>query len=188
MKLTLIRHTSLQVEPGICYGQSDIDVGASFWDEASQLKTKLAGSQFDAVYTSPLQRCVKLAEALNMGEATHDHRLKELHFGDWEMRAWDDIPRDIFDVWAHDYANLAPHMGETFGQLQQRALSFLEEQKLKNAGKHMLIVTHGGLIRALLAHVLNMELKGLFRFNINYASVTQVDFSEKVPKINFVNL
>lgn len=187
MKLTLIRHTSLQVEPGVCYGQSDIDVGASFWDEANRLKTKLADTQFDAVFTSPLQRCAKLAEVLNMGEATHDSRLKELHFGDWEMQHWDDIPRDIFDVWAHDYANQAPPMGETFGQLQQRALDFLEEQKLKNASKHMLIVTHGGLIRALLAHVLNMELKGLFRFNIDYASITELDFSQTVPKINFVN-
>jgi alpha-ribazole phosphatase len=188
MKLTLVRHTSLQIAPGICYGQTDIDVGENFWIEANQLKTKLAETQFDAVYASPLQRCVKLAAALNMGEATEDSRLKELHFGDWETQAWDDIPRDIFDVWAQDYANLAPPNGETFGQLQQRALHFLEELKLNNAGKNILIVTHGGLIRALLAHVLNMELKGLFRFNIDYASVTELDFKEKVPKINFVNL
>jgi alpha-ribazole phosphatase len=188
MKLTLVRHTSLQIAPGICYGQTDIDVSENFWHEANQLKTKLANTQFDAVYASPLQRCVKLAVALNLGDATEDARLKELHFGDWETQAWDDIPRDVFDVWAQDYANLAPPNGESFDQLQQRALHFLEELKLANTGKHILIVTHGGLIRALLAHVLNMELKGLFRFNIDYASVTELDFKEKVPKINFVNL
>jgi alpha-ribazole phosphatase len=188
MKLTLIRHTSLQVPPGVCYGQSDIDVAASFANEVAITKAKIAGMNFDAMYTSPLQRCHKLAQALNIGEAVHDARLKELHFGDWEMQAWDDIPRDYFDVWAQDYANLAPPNGETFGQLQQRALHFLEEIKLQHAGKHILIVTHGGLIRALLAHVLNMELKDLFRFNIDYASVTELDFKEKVPKINYVNL
>ncbi len=188
MKLTLVRHTSLQIAPGICYGQSDIDVSASFWDEANQLKTKLGGTQFDAVYASPLQRCVKLAVALNLGDPITDARLMELNFGDWETRAWDDIPREFFDVWAQDYANLAPPQGETFGQLQQRATHFLEELKLQNAGKHVLLVTHGGLIRALLAHVLNMQLKGLFRFNIDYASVTELDFSDKLAKINFVNL
>lgn len=188
MKITLIRHTSLQIASGICYGQTDIDVSASFWEEANQLKTKLADTQFDAVYASPLQRCVKLAAALNLGKPIEDARLMELNFGDWETRAWEDIPRDIFDVWAKDYANLAPPKGETFGQLQRRALHILEELKLENTGKHILIVTHGGLIRALLAHVLNMELKGLFRFNIDYASVTELDFSEKVAKINFVNL
>lgn len=187
MKITLVRHTSLQISPGICYGQSDIDVAASFLDEANQLKRKLTHAKFDAIYTSPLQRCLKLAMALDLGEAVEDARLMELNFGDWETRAWDDIPRDIFDAWAHDYANLAPPNGETFGQLQQRAIHILEELKLENASKHILIVTHGGLIRALLAHVLNMELKGLFRFNIDYASVTELDFSEKVPKINRVN-
>ena len=188
MKLTFVRHTSLQIAPGICYGQSDIDVGENFWIEANQLKTKLTNTSFNAIYTSPLQRCVKLANALNIGESVEDARLMELNFGDWETCAWDDIPRDIFDVWAHDYANLAPPNGESFGQLQQRALNFLEELKLKYAGKHVLIVSHGGLIRALLAHVLNMELKGLFRFNIDYASVTELDFSEKVPKIHRVNV
>ena len=188
MKLTLIRHTSLQIEPGICYGQSDIDVGASFANEVANTQKKLAEMTFDAIYTSPLQRCVKLTEALNLGEHTEDARLMELNFGDWEMHAWDDIPRDIFDDWAHDYANKAPPNGETFSQLQQRGVHFLDEILSKHVGGNIVVVTHGGLIRALLAHALNMELKGLFRFDINHASVTQLDFSQKVPKITFVNL
>jgi alpha-ribazole phosphatase len=188
LKLTLIRHTSLQIQSGICYGQSDIDVAVNFADEVASTQVKLAEMRFDAVYTSPLQRCVKLADALSLGNVVEDYRLKELNFGDWEMQAWDDIPRDIFDDWAHDYANKAPPNGETFSQLQQRGIHFLEEVLQKHAGENVAVVTHGGLIRALLAHVLNMELKGLFRFNIDHASVTQLDFSEKVPKISFVNL
>ena len=188
MKLTLIRHTSLQVATGICYGQSDIDVATSFASEAANAQTKLAKITFDAIYSSPLQRCVKLAQALNLGEPVVDNRLMELHFGDWELQAWDDIPRDTFDDWAHDYANLAPPNGETFSQLQQRGLSFLDEILSKHKNGHIAVVTHGGMIRALLAHVLNMELKGLFRFNIDYGSVTQLDFTQAVAKINFVNL
>jgi len=188
LKLTLIRHTSLQIAPGVCYGQSNVDVATSFIDEAAQLRTKLADIHFDAIYSSPLQRCVKLANVLNLGDSIEDYRLMELNFGDWEMQAWDDIPRDIFDDWAHDYANKAPKNGETFGQLQQRGLHFLDEMQAKHQGENIAIITHGGLIRALLAHVLNMELKGLFRFNINHGSVTQLDFSQKVPKVNFVNL
>jgi alpha-ribazole phosphatase len=188
LKLTLIRHTSLQIEPGICYGQSDIDVSASFVSEVANTQKKLAEMTFDSIYTSPLQRCVKLAEALNLGNAIEDARLKELHFGDWEMQAWDDIPRHIFDDWAHDYANKAPPNGETFSQLQQRSIHFLQEIMQKHAGENILVISHGGLIRALLAHVLNMELKGLFRFTIDHASVTQLDFSQQVPKIVFMNL
>lgn len=187
MKLTLVRHTALQVPAGICYGQSDIDVAASFHDELSQLQLKLNGAEFHAVYTSPLQRCSKLAQALNVGNVIHDERLKELHFGDWEMQAWDDIPRDIFDHWAQNYAHLPPPNGETFTQLQQRGVEFLTEMSNIHSQQHVLVVTHGGMIRALIAHVLNMQLKGLFRLSVEYASLTQLDFSGAIPKVEFVN-
>ena len=74
MKLYLIRHTSLQIVPGVCYGQSDIDVAASFSQELNLIKRALSSTQFDAIYTSPLQRCTKLAEALELGELIADHR------------------------------------------------------------------------------------------------------------------
>lgn len=191
MKLTLIRHTSLQILPGICYGQSDIDIAASFIGEAAKTKDKIANISFDAVYTSPLQRCVKLANALNFTNIIKDNRLKELNFGDWEMQAWDVIPRDYFDVWAQDYANLAPPNGETFSQMQQRNIAFLTDMIQLAPHANICVITHGGVIRSLLAHVLNMPLKGLFRFNIDYGSVTQIEIYENataVPKINFVNL
>lgn len=187
MRLTLVRHTSLQIPPGVCYGQTDVDVAASFMQEASLTKHKLNGGQFDAVFSSPLQRCVKLSQVLATESVVHDERLKELHFGDWEMRAWDDIPRDVFDHWAQNYAELAPPNGETFGQLQQRGIAFTEDVLQKHPQGHVLVVTHGGMIRAILAHVLNMQLKGLFRFNIDYGSVTQLDFCGTVPKIEYVN-
>ncbi|WP_047541849.1 alpha-ribazole phosphatase [Methylotenera versatilis] len=192
MKLTLIRHTRLQIAPGICYGQSDIDVASTFIQECEKTKTKLDGMIFDAAYSSPLQRCEKLANALNIGAPIIDHRLKELHFGDWELHAWDAIPRDFFDVWAQNYAHTAPPNGETFSQLQVRGINFLDEILSCHPAGNIAIVTHGGMIRALLAHVLNMPLKGLFRFNIDYGSITQLEFGDvnlgAVPKINFVNL
>lgn len=187
MKLSLIRHTSLNIPTGVCYGQSDIDVSEHFDAERECLKQKIIHIQFDAVYSSPLQRCTKLANALDLGEIKTDDRLKELYFGDWEMQAWDSIPRDVFDVWANDYAHLAPPNGESFSQLHLRAKHFIEELSTHSQGKHIAIITHGGVIRALLADVLNMPLKGLFRMVIDHASVTQISFGEAVPRIHFVN-
>lgn len=196
MKLTLVRHTSLDIAPSICYGQSDVAVSANFENERLALQDKLATFQFDAVYSSPLMRCHQLAQALCEDETlghvseniTLDARLRELHFGDWEMSPWDAIPRDIFDVWADDYANLAPPNGETFSQLHARAKNFVEDVSSHSQGKSLLVVTHGGLIRALIAEVLHMPLKRLFRITIDYASVTQLEFNGEVPKINFMNL
>lgn len=187
MKLTLIRHTRLAIPEGVCYGQSDVDVAESFLYEAQKVHDSLAIEHFDVIYTSPLQRCVKLAEILNKGTPIHDCRLKELDFGDWEMQAWSDIPRDAFDVWAHNYAHIAPANGETFKQMQIRVLAFLAEAKMRHINQDIAVVTHGGVIRALLAHVLDMPLKGLFRFKIDHGSITQLVFSEEIPRIHYVN-
>ncbi|WP_029147880.1 alpha-ribazole phosphatase [Methylophilus sp. 5] len=187
MKLTLVRHTSLQIAEGICYGQTDIDVSVNFASELSQLKQKLTHEQIDAVYASPLQRCSKLAHALGFDSIVHDERLQELHFGDWEMQSWNDIPRELFDVWAQNYADMAPPNGETFADLQRRGVAFLQEAHTRHAGQHVLVVTHGGMIRALIAHALNMHLKGLFRFHVAYASLTRLDLSGSIPKVEFVN-
>lgn len=186
MRITLVRHTRLAIAPGVCYGQTDVDVADSFVKEVKLTKQKLP-DDVDAVFSSPLQRCVKLANALSLENIMHDDRLKELHFGDWEMQAWDDMPRDYFDEWAQNYASMAPPSGETFRELQLRGIAFVNEQLKQYRNQHILVVTHGGMIRALLAHVLSMELKGLFRFNVDYGSVTQLDFSSDIPKINFVN-
>jgi alpha-ribazole phosphatase len=187
LKLTLIRHTSLQIPTGVCYGQADVDVAATFVQEAHFTRSKIQDLQFDAVFSSPLQRCAKLAQTLVDVDITHDERLKELHFGDWEMQAWDDLPRDYFDEWAQNYAHMAPPNGETFSQLQQRGVAFIQEMQQAHPQGHLLVVTHGGMIRAMLAHVLNMPLKGLFRFHVDYGSLTQLDFSGAIPKITFVN-
>lgn len=192
MELTLVRHTSLQVAEGVCYGQSDVDVSANFYQELAVVQQKLQAEHFSSVYSSPLQRCHKLALSLSEGlghrhAVREDARLKELNFGDWEMQAWEDLPRAEFDIWAQNYAQLAPPNGETFSQLQQRGVAFLQEMQAKHAGEHLLVITHGGMIRALIAHALNMPLKGLFRFQIDYASVTRMAFSGAVPRISFVN-
>lgn len=195
MRITLIRHTMLNVAPHICYGQSDIDVAASFGAEAQALLQKLRGYEFDAVYASPLRRCHQLAQALCAENGVRmaadqirlDERLKELHFGDWEMMPWDDIPREPFDRWANDYANLAPPNGETFTQLHARAKSFVEDVSSHSHGKDLLVVTHGGLIRALIAETLNLPLKRLFRIAIDHGSMTQLEFKGEVPRVLCIN-
>ncbi|MDI1363137.1 alpha-ribazole phosphatase [Methylotenera sp.] len=196
MKLTLVRHTSLDIAPSVCYGQSDVAVSANFENERMALQKKLAAFEFDAIYASPLKRCHQLAQALCADEVFGhtseniklDARLKELHFGDWEMSPWDEIPREKFDVWADDYANLAPPNGETFSELHARAKSFVEDVSSHSQGKSILVVTHGGFIRALIAEVLQMPLKRLFRLTIDHASVTQLEFKGEVPKVLLMNL
>ena len=61
MVVYLIRHTSVDVPQGVCYGQTDVPLKPTFEEEAAQTSAQLKGLQFDKVYMSPLTRCVRLA-------------------------------------------------------------------------------------------------------------------------------
>jgi alpha-ribazole phosphatase len=64
----------------------------------------------------------------------------------------------------------------------------VEDVSSHSQSKSILVVTHGGFIRALIAEVLQMPLKRLFRLTIDHASVTQLEFNGEVPKVLLMNL
>lgn len=147
MIVTLIRHTSVAVAAGICYGQSDVDVAASFAAEAEIVRQKLAGRCFDAVYASPLQRCRKLAAHCGHHAPRFDRRLMEMDFGDWELQAWDAISDPQLARWYADWINETPSGGESLRALVARVADFVAELRSGEA-RQVAIYTHAGVIRA----------------------------------------
>ena len=89
MIVYLIRHTSVAVPKGSAYGFTDVPLNPTFETEAAVTRSQLSGLHFDEVFCSPLTRCVKLAAFCGYPQAIRDERLKELNFGDWEMKTWD---------------------------------------------------------------------------------------------------
>lgn len=145
MILHLVRHPEPAIEAGVCYGRLDVparNVAAA----AAKLRAELPPGL--PVYSSPLLRCRALAESLHP-RPIFDDRLVEMHFGDWEGRRWDDIPRDQLDAWAADIAGYAPPGGESPLALQRRALDFVASLATAEA----VVVTHGGVIRMLSGYV-----------------------------------
>ena len=149
MEIFLIRHTSVDVPLGICYGQTDVPVKPSFEEEAEIVKQNLAEHSFDAIYTSPLTRCVKLATYCGYPDAQRDNRLKEMYMGDWEMQMFDEITDPQIQEWYNDYLHVPTLNGESYQDLLVRVSSFLNE--LKNSGKDLgrnkvAIFAHGGIL------------------------------------------
>ena len=85
MEIYFIRHTSVAVPKGTCYGKTDVELSDTFEKEASVTRKTIEGVSFDKVYTSPLTRAVKLASFCGFPHAVKDARLMELDFGEWEM-------------------------------------------------------------------------------------------------------
>ena len=82
MNIYLIRHTSVDVPKGLCYGQSDVPLRPTFEIEAAVTKAKIESIHFDMAYTSPLSRCTRLAQYCGFGDTIRDPRILELNFGD----------------------------------------------------------------------------------------------------------
>ena len=84
-QLYLIRHGQTDWNlRAMLQGRTDIPLNETGRRQAMEAGERLAGVHFDAVYSSPLQRCRKLAEYCGYPAPLLDDRLKELNFGDWE--------------------------------------------------------------------------------------------------------
>jgi alpha-ribazole phosphatase len=146
MEVVLIRHTSVGVPKGTCYGWSDVPVAETFQEEATETKRCLEPLKpFDIVYSSPLTRAKKLADFCGYPNPIIDERLKEMNMGDWEMMRYDDITDPALQRWYTDYMHLAATNGESFPMIYKRVSEFLDELKQKPY-KRAAIFAHGGVL------------------------------------------
>jgi alpha-ribazole phosphatase len=144
MKVYIIRHTSVDVPKGVCYGQTDVPVRETFEEEARQVAANLEGLKFDKVYCSPLSRCRRLAEFCGYADAQLDKRLLEMNFGEWEMQRYDEITDPRIQAWYDDYYNLPATGGESFADQRRRLEDFFEELKQQDY-QTVAIFAHGGI-------------------------------------------
>lgn len=149
MLFTFVRHTRVGVPRGTCYGWSDVPLASTFEQEAARVRSVLAtkGIHPDAVFTSPLSRCVRLATACGFDDARRDDRLKEMNMGQWEMQRYDDIGDPHLQAWYADYLHECATGGESFQDLRRRVAAFLDEVRTASH-RRVLIFAHAGVIVA----------------------------------------
>lgn len=181
MRIYLIRHTTPCIPRGTCYGFTDLDVAPTFETEASRLRPLLPAAPIN-VYASPLQRCYRLAQFLFPGTLINaDDRLKELNFGDWEMQRWDDLGENALQAWMTDYVHTRVPGGESYEDLYARSIATLLE--VAATGQDSAIVTHGGVIRSILAYVMNTPLEQSFETRVEWGRMARLDYDGKAFRV-----
>lgn len=179
MRVYLVRHPAPAVAPGICYGQTDLDLAQDVAPCLVGLRKLLP---MDApLYSSPLKRCRHLANALRFAPL-FDDRLKEINFGEWEMRAWDSIDRAAIDAWAAAALDHAPPGGESVAMLYQRVALFLRERHADNTDNadDLILVTHAGVMKACCALLLGLAEAEWIKLPFDYGSVSLIENGELV--------
>ncbi|EMY16070.1 histidine phosphatase superfamily (branch 1) domain protein [Leptospira weilii str. Ecochallenge] len=105
----------------------------------------------------------------------------ESDFGEWEGKLWSEIPEKESASWAKDFANVRTPGGENYSELYERVEKFLEKVFSSFSNGKIGIITHAGVIRAVLCKLLEIPLErgGFFDFEIR---LSKQDFRRKKGK------
>ena len=152
MKLFFLRHTSLNVDIDVFYGQTDLDVSDRFEEEVKLIQKKIKNFNIDTnsikVYSSPLKRCIKLTNKLTKNYSV-DERIKEMNLGDWEMKKMSSISKKEKLDWENNLLSFKIPNGESNNEFLKRLKSFLDD--IFKFNEDALIVCHAGSINGMLS-------------------------------------
>ncbi len=171
----------------ILRGQIDPSLTEFGWEQMRQAsaltvehRSTIATPPWTEILSSPLKRCRHFAErtaaALSFS-ASVDARWQEIDYGDWDglpIDQWRQLAAAQFKAFRDDISALAPPNGEDFLSFRDRVLAAWNEIAAKPDGSHLLVVTHGGVLRVVLPSVLGMPLNRSFPLHIPFACLSRV--------------
>lgn len=176
MELHLIRHPRPDVPPGVCYGQTDVPLAESAAEVAARL-APLLPTEF-RLHASPLSRARLLAE--QFGAPLLDDRLMEMHFGEWEMRAYTELG-DAVNRWVEDPLGFRSPGGESATELAARVREWLDHTLTDSAdesARPLVIVAHGGPLRVIAGHLLGLPPERWLSLAFECGQVTRIDVED----------
>ncbi|MCE4064017.1 alpha-ribazole phosphatase family protein [Chryseobacterium gleum] len=183
MEIHLIRHTAVENPENLCYGFAEMPLRKNYIDDFKALDID---HSFDAIISSPSERCCLLADYFKFNYRT-DERLREMNFGNWELKKWTDIPEEEINPWYKDFVNVKAAGGENLIQMQNRVLCFWSELIQKSDVNKVLIITHAGVIRLILQAVLQFPLENMFNIQIDYGKKVIISVNEGILSVKKVN-
>jgi len=174
LRLDLLRHGETELGGGL-RGSLDDALTEKGW--AQMRAAVLAGGPWDRLISSPLQRCARFAaelgEQLNL-QVQLDRDLQELHFGAWEGQSAAALMETDAEAlglfWADPYA-FTPPQGEPVSDFAARVLGAVARLHQAYAGERVLLISHGGVMRLLLAQARGLPREQLLNVEVAHASL-----------------
>ncbi|HEU5089765.1 MAG TPA: histidine phosphatase family protein [Roseiflexaceae bacterium] len=182
MRILFVRHGETEWNASLRYqGHADIPLNDRGLAQARAAARRLATYNVAAIYTSDLARAAgtaaQIGEVLGLAPRPMPD-LREIHVGQWEGLTPEELYRrypDHMREYDRDPARTVRLGGESYAQLQERALRALTAIAEANpAADTVVAVSHGGTIRALLCHVIGLDLKYFGRMWLDNGSFTEL--------------
>ncbi len=178
-RLLLVRHGEVEDwARGRIYGRLDPAVSPLGLQQAQAIARRVAEERPVALLVSPSRRALEsagfIAEATALAPA-QDARLREIEFGEFEGLTFAEAQqRDpvIWRTWMERPGAVRFPGGECWDDVRARAVEAAEAVTAAHPGEAVAVVTHGGVIRALLAEALALPAERTFRMEIGFGSLT----------------
>ena len=189
--IDIIRHGEPRGGKMIRGGDADHSLSELGWQQMWAAVGEYA--PWDKIISSPLARCREFACAL----AAHhqlplaiEPQLHEIGMGSWEGRLHREIAVTepaAFIAFYHDPVTHRPPGGESLAALSQRVSGVYDRLIQFYPGRHLLIVAHAVVSRALIGHVLNADPVRWYRIQIDFAGLCRIRHDRFGPGLQFVN-
>lgn len=181
MRLYLLRHGEIESN-GRMIGQTDLPLTDLGKEQYHHIGRYLQNKNIDVIYHSPLSRCYDSARILHLycsSPIEAEPLFTEINLGVWDGMKKCDIKQRYSKDFAErplNWAGFTPPQGESFSELQQRAWQGLEKC---TASQHqnIVIVSHAGVNRTLLAKIQEMSLADIFTLKQDYGCVNILEFN-----------
>jgi len=174
--ILLLRHGEVQGE-AVYRGHQDDPLSPL---GLQQMHASTEGYTWTHMTASPSQRCAAFMHAHSGTTQALDARWQELYFGTWEGQTYAQIcaqDRQLIDQFWQDPSRTTPPQGESLASLQQRVMAAWQAACAQPHQTH-LIVTHGGPIRIIIAHLTGVPLAQLPTIPVPHACLSHIKLSE----------
>lgn len=182
IQLILVRHGETDWnKEGRYLGSTDLPLNKKGLQQAAETTLSLKVCKPNFLYSSDLIRAKQTAkeiEKVSSLSSCFDKRLREINFGFWEGKTYAELSsreKALSASWFNDPSNITIPGGEPWREFQSRVLSFVQEIISQHQKEKVIVVSHGGPIKIIIAHFLGISGSKVSHLQINTASINVVD-------------
>jgi len=196
-KIVLLRHAhSTANSAGILSGQlSGVSLSKDGLRQANELAERIGATAFDSIRVSPMQRCEEtiapwMASKFSRGIKNYhlDDGLIEMNYGTWSGRKLSGLRREpLWKLIQSTPSKVQFPNGERFTSMQKRALASVREVAASKKNGAHLLVSHGDVIKAIVAGLIDLKLDNFQSLVIDPASITILDVDSDSARLIMFN-
>ncbi len=189
MRLIIVRHGESEWNRIHRYqGQLDAPLSDLGLRQARALGERLRGEQLDQIYTSPLQRAARTAEAIAENHPSvpfaYADALLEIHHGEWQGKFAEEIRTEYaagLEEWRQHPTRSQMPGGESFSNILKRTLDFKEQLVAEHKDQTVLVSSHDVVVKILVADALGMNMDRINRIWVTNASISVIEYGADLP-------